>query len=253
MHEYGDQSTYYFHHLHRQRQQATVISHLQQRQDSLLAGLRTEAGRQQASSIISSFFSADSADGMFRQLPTDMSAQQTLLSSLDRQLPVEAQQACEGAEDGITLEELHSALKASARGKKPGSDGLPYEFFSQFWDILGPELLAVLQDSFQTQHAPSLPASMTQGVITLLYKGKGSRSLLDSYRPITLLNSDYKLLAKALVRRFGPALQHVVDPTQTAFVPSRWIGDNVLCHLEEVEYLQQTGQPWRWKLVVIEA
>ena len=124
LHEYGDQSTYYFHHLHRQRQQATVISHLQQRQDSPLADLCTEAGRQQASSIISSFFSADSADGMFRQLPTDMSAQQTLLSSLDRQLPVEAQQACEGAEDGITLEELHSALKASARGKKPGSEVL---------------------------------------------------------------------------------------------------------------------------------
>ena len=30
---------------------------------------------------------------------------------------------------------------------------------------------------------------------------------------------------------------------QTAFVPGRWIGDNVLCNLEEVEYLQQTGQP----------
>ena len=84
LHEYGDQSTYYFHHLHRQRQQAIVISHLQQHQDSPLADLCTEAGRQQASSIISSFFSADSADGMFRQLPTDMSAQQTLLSSLDR-------------------------------------------------------------------------------------------------------------------------------------------------------------------------
>ena len=84
---------------------------------------------------------------------------------------------------------------------------------------------------------------MSQGVITLLYKGKGSKALLDSYRPITLLNSDYKLLAKALATRFGPALQHVVDPTQTAFVPGRWIGDNVLCHLEEVEYLQQTGQP----------
>ncbi len=66
---------------------------------------------------------------------------------------------------------------------------------------------------------------------------------MDSYRPITLLNSDYKLLAKALATRFGPALQHVVDPTQTAFVPGRWIGDNVLCHLEEVENLQQTGQP----------
>ena len=142
-----------------------------------------------------------------------------------------------------TLAELHSALKASARGKKPGSDGLPYEFYTQFWDLLGPELLAVLQDSFQTQLTSSLPASMTQGVITLLYKGKGARSSLDNYRPITLLNSDYKLLAKALATRLGPALQHVIDPTQTAFVPGRWIGDNVLCHLEEVEYLQQTGQP----------
>ena len=41
---------------------------------------------------------------------------------------------CEGPDEGITLAELHSALKASARGKKPGSDGLPYEFYTQFWD-----------------------------------------------------------------------------------------------------------------------
>ena len=228
LHEYGDQSTFYFHHLHRQRQQATTISQLQLQPTSLVADLCTDVGRQQANSIIVSFFSADSASGMFQELQADSSGQHALLSSLDRQLPVEAQQACEGAAEGVTLEELHSALKASARGKKPGSDGLPYEFFTQFWDLLGPELLAVLQDSFQTQHAPSLLASMTQGVITLLYKGKGSHALLDSYRPITLLNSDYKLLAKALASRFGPALQHVVDPTQTAFVPGRWIGDNVL-------------------------
>ncbi len=239
LHEYGDQSTYYFHHLHRQRQQATVITHLQQQQGSPVADLCTMHGRHQADSIIVNFFSADSLTGMFKQ-PTDLSAQQSLLSSLDRQLPSEAQQACKGTEQGITLDELQAALKLSARGKKPGSDGLPYEFFSQFWEVLGPELLAVLQDAFQAQHGLCLPTSMTQGVITLLYKGKGSK---DSYRPITLLNSEYKLLAKALATRFGPALQHVLDPTQTAFVPGRWIGDNVLCHLEEVEYLQQTGQP----------
>ena len=240
LHEYGDQSTYYFHHLHKQRQQATVIRGLQHDSEAPIADLSTEAGRQQASSIIVDFFSADSDSGMFRQSPTDSSAQHALLSSLDRQLPLTAQQSCEGPEEGITLEELHTALRMSARGKKPGSDGLPYEFYSQFWDLLGPELLAVLHDSFQHQH--SLPASMTQGVISLLYKGKGSPSLLDSYRPITLLNTDYKLLAKALATRIGPAMQHVIDPTQTAFVPGRWIGDNVLSHLEEVEYLQQTGQ-----------
>ncbi|KAA6416665.1 MAG: hypothetical protein FRX49_13364 [Trebouxia sp. A1-2] len=52
LHEYGDQSTYYFHHLHRQRQQATVISHLQQQQGSPMANLCTMQGRQQADSII---------------------------------------------------------------------------------------------------------------------------------------------------------------------------------------------------------
>ncbi len=65
--------------------------------------------------------------------------------------------------------------------------------------------------------------------------------MLDRYRPMTLLNSDYKLLAKALATQLGAALQHMVDPTQTAFVQGRWIGDNVLCLLEEVGYLQQPG------------
>ena len=77
-------------------------------------------GRQQADSSIVNFFSADSPTGMYRQLPTDLSAQQALLSSLDRRLP---SHACEGAEQGITLDELQAALKLSARGKKPGSDG----------------------------------------------------------------------------------------------------------------------------------
>ncbi len=151
-------------------QQATNISHLQQQQGSTVADLCTMHGRHQADGIIVNFFSADSPTGMFKQLPTDLSAQQLLLSSLDRQLLSEPQQACEGTEQGITLGELQAALKLSARGKKPGSDGLPYEFFSQNWEMLGPELLAVLQDAFQAQHGLCLPISMTQGVITLRYK-----------------------------------------------------------------------------------
>ncbi len=106
LHEYGDQSTYYFNHLHRQRQQLTVITHLQQQQESPVADLCTMHGRQQADNIIFYFFSADSPTGMFRQLPTDLSAHELLLSLLDRQLPSEAQQACEGAEQGITLEDM---------------------------------------------------------------------------------------------------------------------------------------------------
>ena len=128
-------------------------SSLQRQPDSPTADLCTETGRRQADSIIVSFFSANSPTGMFKQLPTEMAAQQALLSSVDKQLLPEARRECEGPDEGITLAELHSALKALARGKKPGSDGLPYEFYTQFWDLLGPELLAVLQHSFQDQPA----------------------------------------------------------------------------------------------------
>jgi hypothetical protein len=101
-----------------------VISHLQQQQGSPETDLCTLHGMQQGDSIIVNFFSVDSPTGMFKQLPIVLSAQQSLLSSLDRQLPSDAQQTCEGTE----LNEVQAALKLSARGKKSGSDGLPHEF-----------------------------------------------------------------------------------------------------------------------------
>ncbi|CAL5220132.1 g2089 [Coccomyxa viridis] len=130
------------------------------------------------------------------------------------------------------------------RGKAPGFDGLPYEFYQRFWEQLGPELTAVLQAAFQPDGPGQLPPDMTEGRITLLYKGKGlDRALPASYRPITLLNTDYKLAARVLADRLGPLLNHVVDSTQTGFLPQRWIGDNILAHLEIIAWYQRTQQP----------
>ena len=82
------------------------------------------------------------------------------------------------------------------------------EKFESFWFHSLPLALlychtTVLQEAFQAQHGLCLPTSMTQGVITLLYRAKASTALLDNHRPITLLNGDYKLLAKALATRFA--------------------------------------------------
>ena len=62
---------------------------------------------------------------------------------------------------------------------------------------------------------PCLPESMRVGSIVLLYKDSGDRALVHNYRPITLLNADYKVFAKALALRFGTHLASVVDETQT--------------------------------------
>uniref|UniRef100_UPI00358EE8F5 receptor-type tyrosine-protein phosphatase gamma-like n=1 Tax=Myxine glutinosa TaxID=7769 RepID=UPI00358EE8F5 len=52
-------------------------------------------------------------------------------------------------ESPLTLEELYVALKSLDRGKSPGLDGLPVEFFEKFWDLIGPELLLVFLESLK--------------------------------------------------------------------------------------------------------
>ena len=236
---YGEQSTHYFYHLSRQRQQATVMSEVADPWGQT-SSLSTAEGRAAAGQTLADFFSSDSPHGLFRPRTTVPAAQQDMLAALDSHLTEEATAACEAA-DTITLDELSTSLDTLPRGKRPGSDGLPYEFLQHFWEDLGPVLLPVFLESFQ--EGGSLTTSQAQGLVTLLYKGSGARSDPASYRPITLLNSDVKLLAKALTDRWGGHLTSVVDDTQTAFLPGRDIGSNVLAHLEEIEYLETAKEP----------
>ena len=173
---------------------------------------------------------------MFAQRPVSPAAQDTLLASLDTELSAERQTLCDAP---VSPDELHAALLGTAKNKAPGSDGLPFEFYRAFWHLLGKQLQACFQEAFDSPDAEGLPGSQRMGIITLLYKGKGlRRDQVASYRPITLLNTDYKIMARALACRWGPAADEVVDPTQTAFIPTRWIGDNVLAHLEEIDFCQ---------------
>ena len=241
--QYGEQSTFYFHHLSQQRKQATTMTGVLDRHDTgEVADLRTSQGRKQGGQILASFFSSDSPHGLFAQKPTNPHAQAELLSAIDARLSEEAAAECEG-EEPLTLQELTDSLESMPRAKQPGSDGIPYEVLQQFWPILGQPLLDVFLEAFHDTTAGSLSTSQLLGTIVLIYKGAGARTDPGSYRPITLLNTDAKLLGKVLADRWGHHLTSVVDPTQTAFLPGRWIGDNVLCHLEELDFLENAREP----------
>ena len=250
---YGEQSTFWFYHLARERREQTVIAQLGTAGQPGHITLDTYASTQQAGQALEGYFSASSPQGLFAPPETSPQAQQELLMALDMHLTPQQRQQGEGtAGDGsISLEELTQTLQEELtqtlqglpRGKSPGFDGLPYEFYQHFWDQLGPELTAVLSEAFQAG-AASLPADMTEGRVTLLCKGKGAdRAQPASYRPITLLNTDYKLAARVIASRLGPLLNHVVDSTQTGFLPQRWIGDNILAHLETIDFHQHSQQP----------
>ncbi|KAL7280620.1 hypothetical protein ACG7TL_005557 [Trametes sanguinea] len=137
----------------------------------------------------------------------------------------------------IDADEVSAAIKDSAPGKAPGLDGLPAEVWKKYlaWTIagrkagtphldIGQALAAVFKDvevygvAEQTQFA--------SGWICPIYK-KGDPRSIDNYRPITLLNSDYKLLTRVLASRLVQPAIHLLHPDQAAFVPGRRILDHI--------------------------
>ena len=76
-------------------------------------------------------------------------------------------------------------------------------------------------------HTGQFPAGFKSGALIALFK-KGDLADAANYRPITLLNTDYRLLTKVLAARVGPVLANVISPEQSAFLPDRIIGDNIM-------------------------
>ena len=185
-------------------------------------------------------------NGVFAPSHIDQQASAEVLDSIAATVPVSlhAHIAGPNGDGSISNECLLSALRQCPPGRAPGLDGLAYEVYSTFADTLMPILAEACNEAFSLGDDAFLPPSQREGVITLLHKG-GDKPVdqLSSFRPITLLNTDYKLLARVLVQRLTPLVDAVTDPTQTAFVPGRWIGDNILQHLEEVDYCMETDTP----------
>ncbi|CAM5171734.1 unnamed protein product [Natator depressus] len=95
--------------------------------------------------------------------------------------------------------------------KSPGMDGLTVEFYHVFWDILGPDLVIVWAESLQNG---VLPLSCRQAMLTLLLK-KGDFRGLWNWHPVSLLSTDYKVVAKAVLLRLESMLADVVHPDET--------------------------------------
>jgi endonuclease/exonuclease/phosphatase family metal-dependent hydrolase len=124
----------------------------------------------------------------------------------------------------VTEEEVAHALKRTPSGKAPGLDGLPADLWRKCGQVLCP-LLARVYTAIGTLQR--LPEGFTDGVITSLFKS-GLKYMPVNYRPITLLNTDYRLLAKILASRLKAVQGQVIGVEQTAFLQGRHIGENIL-------------------------
>lgn len=143
------------------------------------------------------------------------------------------------AGDTITEHEVRKAIRALPRRKAPGPDGIHNEFYIHNENAVAPMLTQALNEIHR--HG-LLPDSFLQGEITYIYKKKDPHDIRN-YRPITLLNTDYKILTRILTKRIEKGMKEFVSAEQNGFVPGRQITDNTwLCKLLQA-YLDEKDEP----------
>ena len=124
--------------------------------------------------------------------------------------------------------------------RAPGLDGIPIEFYKTFWG----DIKDIFLDSIIFAHETGqLCESQYQGVITLIPKPEKELLQITNYRPITLLNCDYKIVAKVLNNRLKKLLHEIIGPQQNGFVGGRYIGHNIRLLFDVIDYMDAKNKP----------
>uniref|UniRef100_A0A8C6WYS4 Reverse transcriptase domain-containing protein n=1 Tax=Neogobius melanostomus TaxID=47308 RepID=A0A8C6WYS4_9GOBI len=136
-------------------------------------------------------------------------------------------------EADLKIEELDTALKKMILNKSPGSDGLTVNFYKFFWEEVREILFKALLECISQKE---LMTTMKQGVITLIPKPGKDKRQLDNLRPITLLNTDYKIFSGSIAARLKQGISNLISETQSGFLKDRLIHNNIRLVLDLIDY-----------------
>jgi len=101
-------------------------------------------------------------------------------------LSEETAKVCEGM---MSIDECKRALMTMESNKTPGTDGFTSEFYRFFWNAASKFMV----ESFNYAFHGSLSISQRQGIISLIPKKNKNAEYLTIWRPVSLLNVDYKI------------------------------------------------------------
>ena len=135
----------------------------------------------------------------------------------------------------LTSQEVFKAAKALAKDVCPGLDGLGVQWYIQYWDLIGDGLTKAYQKILDSGN---MPQEWKEGLIYMIPKSSGQLEELQHWRPITLLNVIYKILAKTLARRLQPYLSELIHDSQTGFIQERSIFYNIILFWEMVAFAE---------------
>ena len=139
-------------------------------------------------------------------------------------------------EGKITVEEMTKYIKKCKNNVAPGSTGFTYEFYKFFWRNLKTFVINSVDHSFEKNR---LSVCQSLGIVSLIPKGEKDKRYLTNWRPITLLNSLYKLISGCIAERIKPVLDKIINPDQKGFVAGRYIGEAIRTTFDIMQYAKE--------------
>ena len=147
----------------------------------------------------------------------------TSINSL-QEAPRLSEQESIAIEGEISLKEALESLKKMENNKSPGSDGYTAEFYKFFWNDIGVFLVRSINEGFLNGQ---MSVTQRRGIITCIPKEGKEKQFLKNWRPITLLNTAYKIASACIAQRLKSVLPTIISENQSGFLPGRYIGENI--------------------------
>ncbi|GJU14907.1 RNA-directed DNA polymerase, eukaryota [Tanacetum coccineum] len=141
-------------------------------------------------------------------------------------------------ESNITREEIKRAVWDCGTDKSPGPDGFTFGFYRRFWSVIEKDVMEAVNMFFQSA---TFPKGCNASFIALIPKTQDANMVKD-FRPITLIGSLHKIIAKILANRLVPLLGDIVSDVQSAFVANRQILDGPFILNEIVQWCKRKNK-----------
>ena len=139
----------------------------------------------------------------------------------------------------FTIEEIYKALHTLPRHNCSGVDGLSPGFFIKYWELIKIELCEAFQLAFDLGY---LLDTWKAGHIFLIPKGEQALEDICKWRPITILNTVYKIFMKTINLRLQPWLSQLIHSSQTGFIKEQSILDNIFTFWETTALALKSNQ-----------
>ena len=140
----------------------------------------------------------------------------------------------------LTYTEISDTLSKMKNDKSPGLSGFSADFFKVFWKQLGHFVLRSLNYGYEMGN---LSITQRQGIITCIPKDNKPKQFLKNWRPLTLLDTVYKIASGSIANRFKLVLNDIISNDQTGFLKGRFIGENTRLIYDMLQYTEENDIP----------